>query len=137
MCRTPLRAALLAALLVCCTAYAVCAAKVFADDVEGATPRAARTVVAQRSAARTSADNALAAAVKRAVLKIEGMKCEECARTIERALRKIRGVRSASVTRADNKARVAFDPEQTSVAKMIETINKLQGMAPYTARESD
>lgn len=82
-------------------------------------------------------EDALVAAAKSVVLKIEGMKCEECVRTIERALRRARGVKSASVTRADSKARITFDPDQTSVSKLIETINKLQGMAPYSAREVD
>ncbi len=80
---------------------------------------------------------ALSAAQKSAVLKIEGIKCEECVRTIERALRKARGVKSATVTRADSKARVTFDPDQTSVSKLIEMIAKLKGMGPYTAREAD
>jgi copper chaperone CopZ len=88
------------------------------------------------SRAEESSD-ALTAAAKSVVLKIEGMKCEECVRTIERALRRTRGVKSAAVTRADSKARVTFDPEQTSVSRLIEIINKLQGMAPYTAREAD
>jgi copper chaperone CopZ len=110
MCRTSLRAALLAALLVSCTSGTLTAAE---------------------------ASPALVAAARSVVLKIDGMRCEECVRTIERALRRARGVKSASVTRADSKARVTFDPDQTSVSRLIETINKLQGMAPYTAREAD
>jgi len=115
MCRLTLRAALVLALLVSCT---MCAG--WADDPLPADD-----------------PGALAANVKSAVLKIEGMKCEECVRTIERALRRARGVKTATVTRADSKARVTFDPDQTSVAKLIETIEKLKGMGPYTARESD
>lgn len=87
--------------------------------------------------ARADPGSVALAATKRVVLKIEGMKCEECARTIERALRRARGVKSAIVTRADGRARVTFDPDQTSVAKLIETIEKLQGMGPYTAREAN
>lgn len=83
------------------------------------------------------APGALNAAVKSAVLRIDGMKCEECVRTIERALRRARGVKSAMVTRSDARARVTFDPDQTSVARLIDLIGKIQGMAPYTAREVD
>lgn len=76
------------------------------------------------------------APLKSVVLKIGGMRCEECARIIERALRQARGVRIASVSRAKNEARVTYDPQQTSVARLIETIEKIQGMAPYTATEA-
>jgi copper chaperone CopZ len=116
MCRRTLRAALLMALLVSCT---LCGAR--ADGPPPANPD----------------HGALVAALKSVVLKIDGMKCEECVRTIERALRRARGVKSATVTRADSKARVTYDPDQTSVPRLIETIEKLKGMGPYTAREAD
>lgn len=109
MCPTILRAALLLALLVSCILFPT-----YADP-----------------------DSAARATTKSVVLKIDGMKCEECARTIERALRGVRGVKSASVARASARARVTFDPDQTSVSKLIETIEKLQGMGPYTAREAN
>jgi copper chaperone CopZ len=110
MCQTTRRAALLLALLVSCNIYV---------------------------AANADEPGALGAALKNVVLRIEGMKCEECARTIERALRRARGVKSATVTRSDSKARVSFDPDQTSVSRLIELIGKIQGMAPYSAREAD
>jgi len=48
-------------------------------------------------------------------LKISGMSCASCAATIEKALRKLDGVKSANVNFAAKRARVEYDPSVISI----------------------
>ena len=48
-------------------------------------------------------------------LKISGMRCASCAATIEKALRKLDGVKSANVNFATEHARVEYDPSIISI----------------------
>jgi sulfite exporter TauE/SafE/copper chaperone CopZ len=57
-----------------------------------------------------------------AILKIRGMCCSGCARYIEKLVSQIDGVKSAQVDFTSRKATVNFDPEKTSVEKIISTI---------------
>ncbi len=55
---------------------------------------------------------------------IAGMHCASCSVTIERALKKVAGVRSGVVNYASEKATVAYDPSSVSRSNIISAINK-------------
>ena len=55
---------------------------------------------------------------------IGGMTCAACAQRIEKALRKLPGVTSASVNFATEKATVNYDPQQIRVSALREAIEK-------------
>ncbi len=59
------------------------------------------------------------------ILKIKGMDCASCSALIEHALKKEKGVSSANVNYASEKAHVNFDPEKTSAEKIEKVINGL------------
>jgi Cu+-exporting ATPase len=58
----------------------------------------------------------------RADLPITGMTCAACARRIERRLTNAPGVHSAQVNFATRRATVAYDPRQTGVDALVETV---------------
>jgi Cu+-exporting ATPase len=51
-----------------------------------------------------------------------GMHCANCALTIERSVKKLPGVKSASVNFATEEASLSFDPDQVQVEKLVEKI---------------
>ena len=53
---------------------------------------------------------------------ITGMTCANCAANIERGLKKLKGVQTASVNFASEKANVRFDPDQVSINDVIDKI---------------
>jgi len=55
-------------------------------------------------------------------LKISGMSCASCAATIEKALRKLNGVKSANVNFATERARVEYDPTVISIFDLRKAI---------------
>jgi Cu+-exporting ATPase len=57
-------------------------------------------------------------------LPITGMTCANCARTVERTLKKTEGIAEANVNFASERAHVSFDPAQLNVNQMIERIDK-------------
>ncbi len=57
-------------------------------------------------------------------LPVTGMTCANCARAIERALKKAPGVSQAAVNYASERAQVAFDPAQVKPAELIERVRK-------------
>ena len=63
---------------------------------------------------------------------IEGMTCERCAETVERALRSVKGVRDVRVEREQARATVAFDPAQTDVPELHDQLLK----SGYTPKRS-
>jgi P-type Cu+ transporter len=66
-------------------------------------------------------------------LSLSGMHCSSCSAIIERALRKVPGVRQASVNFAAEKAMVTFDRGAAQVQDLIAAVHK----AGYTAVEVD
>lgn len=60
-----------------------------------------------------------------ATLKIGGMSCSACAQTIERALKKAKGVITASVNFASKQAAVEFDPMVTNFANKMIKLDKM------------
>ncbi len=55
----------------------------------------------------------------RAVLTLEGMTCASCAMRIEKGLKKLPGVKDASVNLATEQATVTYDPSQTGLEQMV------------------
>lgn len=60
--------------------------------------------------------------MKEMILKIGGMSCGGCAKSIERALGDLAGVAAVNVDWAEAKAQIRFDENQTSLAALIATI---------------
>ena len=58
------------------------------------------------------------------VIPITGMMCANCVATVERTLRKTRGVQEASVNYASERATVRFDPDEVSLDIMAERIER-------------
>lgn len=61
---------------------------------------------------------------KRVHLSLDGMHCASCASIIERALKKVPGVKAANVNYAAEKASVVFDESQSPLQKLIDTVKK-------------
>src|SRR6266487_2144858 len=59
----------------------------------------------------------------RAVLELEGMTCASCAMRIEKGLKKVLGVKDASVNLASEQATVTYDPTQTNLEQMIQKVD--------------
>jgi len=58
----------------------------------------------------------------RAMLALEGMTCASCAMRIEKGLKKVPGVRNASVNLAIEQAAVTYDPAQTNLEQMVRSV---------------
>ncbi len=56
------------------------------------------------------------------VLDLEGMTCASCAMRIEKGLKKVPGVKEASVNLATERANVTYDPVQTGVEQMVQKV---------------
>ncbi len=73
---------------------------------------------------------------ERVDLPITGMTCVACARRIERKLSKSEGVQNAGVNFATARATVEFDPQATSINKLIDTVKDIGYGATYIADEA-
>lgn len=62
--------------------------------------------------------------MKTVTLKIEGMHCDGCARTIETLVEREPGVTSATVTFKDREARIVFDPAATGENRLVTAVEK-------------
>ena len=62
---------------------------------------------------------------ERTTLELEGMSCAGCAVTIENALKKAEGVKSAQVNFAPEKAYVEYDPAATDARKLAEVVRSV------------
>lgn len=60
--------------------------------------------------------------VLKKVIAVEGMTCESCEATIERAGEKIEGIVSIEASASDKRAIVEFDATQTSVEQIMQAI---------------
>ncbi len=56
----------------------------------------------------------------RAMLALEGMTCASCAMRIEKGLKKVPGVKEASVNFATEQATVIYDPAQANLEQMVQ-----------------
>src|SRR5438034_3206452 len=59
----------------------------------------------------------------RAVLALEGMTCASCAMRIEKGLKKLPGVKDASVNFATEQATVTYDAAQTGMEQMVQKVD--------------
>src|SRR5437879_3320421 len=57
-----------------------------------------------------------------AVLALEGMTCASCAMRIEKGLKKVQGVKDASVNLATEQATVTYNPGQTGLEQMVQKV---------------
>jgi len=60
--------------------------------------------------------------MEKITLKIEGMHCESCAKTIEKALLKEKGIFSAKVNFSLEKAIVEYEPEEIGINEIEKAI---------------
>lgn len=58
-------------------------------------------------------------------LKVEGMTCDGCVRSVERKLSKVAGVGSARVDLAAGKATVEYDDSQAQVDQLIGAVEQI------------
>lgn len=64
---------------------------------------------------------------KRTTLKVSGMSCGECAKTVEKEAQKIEGVKAVTVDRSKGEAEITYDPAKTSPEAIAKTINQKTG----------
>jgi len=69
-------------------------------------------------------------------IRIEGMHCATCAVNIEENLRKVKGVKTATVNFATSKATVAYDSKDSSLNTFKEVVRSL-GYKPSDVKEED
>ncbi len=72
-------------------------------------------------------------APKVCVLKVSGMSCSACAKTVEKEAKKINGVKSAKVSQPNGQAEITYDPAKTSpeaIAKRITDKSGFKAEAP-------
>jgi Cu+-exporting ATPase len=62
-------------------------------------------------------------AESRTVLALEGMTCASCAMRIEKGLKKVPGVKDASVNFATEQATVTYNPAQTGLEQMVQKVD--------------
>jgi copper chaperone len=70
--------------------------------------------------------------MKQAVLKIRGMSCGHCARTVSQALEAVEGVKKAEVDLAGGQARIEYEESQTTPDALVGAVMD-EG---YTAEEA-
>ncbi|HVB26042.1 MAG TPA: heavy metal translocating P-type ATPase [Ktedonobacteraceae bacterium] len=78
------------------------------------TKRSEESAVIEQNQAETNSE---------VVFDLEGMTCASCAMRIEKGLKKVPGVRDASVNLATEKAIVIFDPIQTGIEQMVQKVD--------------
>lgn len=61
-------------------------------------------------------------ATKQAILPIVGMNCGGCVRHVNNGLEKVEGVTSVSVSLPNKNATVQFDPQKTTIEKMVAAV---------------
>ncbi|MBI2820869.1 MAG: heavy-metal-associated domain-containing protein [Acidobacteria bacterium] len=74
--------------------------------------------------------------IRAVTLKVGGMTCDECARTLAEALKGLQGVRQAEVSLKEGKGVVQYDARNVDVEKVISTIEAtphIMGAGRYAA----
>jgi Cu+-exporting ATPase len=61
---------------------------------------------------------------KQTTLKVTGMHCAGCASNVEKALKGVKGVSSASIDLKGSKALIEFDPAVADEKKLMEAVKK-------------
>ena len=65
------------------------------------------------------------------VLGIEGMTCDNCVKTLTRALKRVNGIKDVQVDRENARATITFDTTKADMAALHEAIEK----SGYTATQ--
>jgi Cu+-exporting ATPase len=60
--------------------------------------------------------------LKRLELRVTGMSCASCAANVERALKRVDGVRAANVNLATSRATVMFDPRRVDAGRLVRAV---------------
>jgi copper chaperone len=63
-------------------------------------------------------------------LKVEGMDCEGCVKSVTRMLSGVPGVQQVQVSLAEASAKVTYDPAQASVSAMKKAVERAGYKAP-------
>ena len=63
-------------------------------------------------------------------LKVEGMDCDGCVKSVTRMLSGVPGVQKVDVSLAEARARVTFDPSKAGVAEMKRAVERAGYKAP-------
>lgn len=58
------------------------------------------------------------------ILAIEGMTCDNCVKTLTRAIKKVNGIKGVEVDRENARATVTFDTTKTDIAAIHESIER-------------
>jgi copper chaperone CopZ len=56
------------------------------------------------------------------IIAIEGMTCDNCVKTLTKAIKKVNGVKDVSVDRENARATVTFDTTKTDISAVHESI---------------
>ncbi|MBW1836729.1 MAG: heavy metal translocating P-type ATPase [Deltaproteobacteria bacterium] len=72
---------------------------------------------------------------KKITLPLTGMTCVNCAMNIERSVKKLKGVKEATVNFASEQAIINFDPEQLKISEVVEKIRGSGYGVPVTKIE--
>ena len=81
----------------------------------------------ERAPAGATAQEAAPATKANATFKVSVMACNICARTVERAAKKIPGVAAAKVDQPRGEADIAFDPSKISGEEIAKRLSKDSG----------
>lgn len=76
-------------------------------------------------------------AEKRTTLKVSGMSCNECAKTVEKEAKKIEGVKTVSVNQPKGEAEITYEPAKTSPAAIAKTINQKTGFKAEVPKDPE
>jgi copper chaperone len=63
------------------------------------------------------------AATKTTTIRVEGMKCNQCASSVAKALKATNGVQAAEVSFEKGQVAITYDDEKVTEAKLREVIN--------------
>lgn len=68
------------------------------------------------------------------VLKVEGMACGACAARVEKAAKKIEGVKAAKVSQPKGAAEITYDPAKTSPEAIARKLSKEAGFKTHAPK---
>ena len=60
----------------------------------------------------------------RVTLKVEGMSCEHCVKSVTNALKELKGVKKAKVSLKNGRAEVTYNSDQIEVDALVEAVKE-------------
>jgi copper chaperone len=67
-------------------------------------------------------------------MKVEGMDCEGCVKSVTRMLSAVPGVSSVDVSLAQARARVTYDPAKAGLADFLRAVERAGSKSPWRLR---